>query len=342
MLRIFPSSSLPWYERTMSYMQSAELEQAENWLRSLQPLHLFGGCRDQEISKLWPLSYDAMEYPQHPMMEHVSDWENGILERLPAELHLLTSAEYGLLHRLIVQKGRILLFNRAELSPCVSFIRRMWAYPILQNNGTILLTMPDPVLFALYEHTDSPDFLQHSYRYSEFLKKTELILLAQGYLPMDIALDAFVKIIGQEYANNLDLAERLLKISCDYTVMHGQTVLIHSSIFDSAPFLSSLETYPRDIYDADLEKSLDDWNTCEEVFQILSGLICHAVRSDIQPDELVGDLALLARQNAPFDGLLDTLKASLLVHPSHEMISCLHMLKNHVPVWPVFQSEVVS
>lgn len=342
MLRIFNQSSALWHERTMSYMQNAELERAENWLRTLQPLHLFGGCRDKDLIQLWSNSYDAMEYPHSPMMEHVSDWENRIMERLPSELHLLTSAEYGLLHRLLIQKGKILLLNRGELHPCVSFIRRMWAYPVLQANGTITLIMPDPILFALYEHTDSPDFLQHSYHQSDFLKKTELILLAQGFLPMDVALEAYGAIIGQEYANSLELCTRLLKISCDYTIMKGQTVLIHSSIFDPAPFLPALETYPRDIYSSDLEKSMDDWNTCEDVFQILSGLLSHAIRGDLQSDELVGDLALLARQNVPYQGLFEVLRDNLLVYPTQEMTACLRMLKNYVPVWPVFRSEVVS
>ena len=92
----------------------------------------------------------------------------------------------------------------------------------------------------------------------------------------------------------------------------------------------------------DLDKDLEQWNACEDVFLILSGLIRHAVRNDVLPDELVGDLALLARQNAPFDGLLDTLKYNLVVQPTQEMIDALHLLKSHVPVWPVFRSEVNS
>lgn len=342
MLKIFNHEYAPWYERTMSFMQNAELERAENFLRTLQPLHLFGGCRVGDLPTMWQMSYDGAEHPHADLPEDVSEWEARILQRLPLEVHLLSSPEYMLIQRLITQKGKILLLNRGELLPCVSFIRRMWAYPVMQSNGSILLIMPDEILFTLYELTNTPEFLQQTRHYPEYWNKTELILLAQGILPMDLALEAYEKLLGKSFSCNYDLCMRMFSGFADCAYLNGQSVLVHSCIYDAAPFVSTLQTYPQGIYTMDLDKDLEQWNACEDVFLILSGLIRHAVRSDVLPDELVGDLALLARQNAPFDGLLDTLKYNLVIQPTQEMIDALHLLKSHVPVWPVFRSEVNS
>ena len=342
MLKIFNHEYAPWYERTMSSMQNAELERAENFLRTLQPLHLFGGCRVGDLPTMWQMSYDGAEHPHADLPEDVSEWEARILQRLPLEVHLLSSPEYMLIQRLITQKGKILLLNRGELLPCVSFIRRMWAYPVMQSNGSILLIMPDEILFTLYELTNTPEFLQQTRHYPEYWNKTELILLAQGILPMDLALEAYEKLLGKSFSCNYDLCMRMFSGFADCAYLNGQSVLVHSCIYDAAPFVSTLQTYPQGIYTMDLDKDLEQWNACEDVFLILSGLIRHAVRNDVLPDELVGDLALLAKQNAPFDGLLDTLKYNLVVQPTQEMIDALHLLKSHVPVWPVFRSEVNS
>ena len=342
MLKIFHHESAPWYERTMSYMQNAELERAENLLRSLQPLHLFGGCRDTDLPALWKVSYDGIQHAHAPITGTVSDWESSIIERMPLEVRLLSSAEYALCQRLINQKGKILLLSRGELLPCISFIRRMWAYPVIQQNGAIQLIMPDEVLFTLYELTSSPEFIQHTQPYPEYWNKTELILLSRGILPLDLAMEAYGEMFGKAVSSNYDLCMRMFDSYADFAYFNGQPVLVHACIYDETPFIPTLRTYPADIYDSALDKDLDQWNACEDIFQLLSGLIRHAVRSDTHPDELVGDLALLARQNAPYEGHLEALMYNLVIQPTDDMKDGLHLLKSHVPVWPVFHREVTS
>ena len=193
--------------------------------------------------------------------------------------------------------------------------------------------MPDDLLFAISHTVGNQSFLQHTSQLHDYLQLTDLILLQEGILPLDLALDGMCAFLEDTRTINPNLCIRLLKITYDYAHLDGQTVLIHPGLYDPMPFAGKLPDYPRSIYDIDADAALGFWDAITETAQLLEGLISHSLRKDCYAPDISGDIVLLCRQGAPFEALVDALRSCLVREPTESMLDMLRLLRAQIPAW---------
>ncbi len=335
MLRTYIPTSAPWFERAMSYIQSEEMDRSEKWLHALAPLHLFGACSDRDAEKLWSISYDALFYPMQPKMHTVKGLEKQVLDILPEEVCFLSVGEYTLLQRLLMQDGHMLVMNHGELACVESLVRRLWCSVDFNKDGSIGVHMPQELVFRINSQLCRPAFTQHAFWISEFLQKTDSILLWKGVMPADIAMNQLKDAVRMQNLTE-DTAKRLFMSCYDYAFLHGRMILLHPGVIDPAPFSDEIAFYPDDVYEMNEKEALAEWDNITSISMILAGLCTNAVRKDFDPQDVAADITILAKQGAPLEGLFDALASDLVISPTEKMLDCVRMIYAHVPLWPPF------
>lgn len=331
----------PWHTRTMSYMINEDLFQIDKWLNSVQPFSLFTrGCTEASFYSLWNYSFDHIEHPYALPERNHEKYQDLILDRLPREVDFISFPEFALLQRLMQGEGTVSLFSRLELPACKSLVQRMWAQAVVNADGTISVSIPELILSDISSHMEEESFLLNRYLLSDFIHQTEHFLQQQGLVPGDLAMNALVQKLGRIPAEDTDLCLRLLKLTFDYTLFNDQLIFLHPAVYDPSCFFAKLDAYPGDIYEKPIEELTLMMDSPDNICQLMSSALQFAIRTDVPPEEIANDLYYLARQDVPFEGLLDALKPSLAVRPAKEILDSLHLLKSHVPVWPLFRNGV--
>ena len=337
MQRTYIPEAMPWFARSMSYIQTLNVESAEAFLRSLPPVHLFGGAKDSDAQNLWRISYDALDHPFSPAVYTVKSLEEQVLDRLPDEALFLSQNEYLLLQRLMTQNGAMLVINAGELLACASLVRRLWCYPTFQGDGSIALHMPETVIFALNKTFSQPMFLTHSAQLADFLSLTDAILLDQGILPFTLFLSEMRSRLFALITDSAHL-RHLVMAGFDYTYFRGEMVLIHPGVYDPTPLFPKLEHYPMTIYSMNPESDMDEWDTVTDLSLMLTGLCQNAVRKDMDAQDIASDVVILCKQGAPEEALIDTVASQLIIQPTQAMVSCVQLMHSHIRPWPEFLS----
>ncbi len=330
----------PWHTRTMSYMINEDLFQIDKWLNSVQPFSLFQGCTEAGFYSLWNYSFDHIEHPYAVPERNHEKFQDIVFDRLPREVDFISFPEFALLQRLIHEDSTVSLFSKLELPACKSLVQRMWAHAAVNPDGTISISIPKEILSDISNLMEKESFLMNRYLLSDFIHQTEHILLQQGFVPGDLAMNALVLKLGRIPPEATDMCVRFLKLSFDYTLFNDQLIFLHPAVYEPSCFFSKMDAYPGDIYEKPAEELTLLMDSSDNICQLMSATLQYAIRSEVPPEEITNDLYYLARQNVPFEGLVDALNPSLAVRPSKEILDALHLLKSHVPVWPLFRNGV--
>ncbi len=335
MLRKYIPRSASWFERSMSYIQSESIDDCEALMKEHSELHLFGGSKDADAETLWRKSYDALDHPYAPVLHTIKDLENQVLELLENESYFLSTIEYGLLQRLLSQKGHLLVLRSGEIPACLSLIRRLWCYASFPPDGSVALHMPESLLFEISRILTQRGFIEHSFLLGDFTQVTDSILLWKGILPLSIALSELEEVFSPMHVPET-IFRRFLLSNYDYTVHQGNILLIHPGLAEPSKLFPLLKDYPNDIYSTDFDSVLSEWDTPTKLSQMLIGTCRRVMRKDYNPQDLAADLTLLRKQGAPYEALVDTLKASSVMTPSSDMLDCIRLICQYVQPWPYF------
>ena len=319
----------------MSYIQAEATDACEQWLRELPPLHLFGGCREEDAETLWRSSYDAIAYPHSPRLHTVKDMQKHVLDLLDDEADYLNLGEFGLIHRLLTQSGHTLIMNHSEFYACASLVRRLWCYVTFPADGSVALHMPDEVLYPLYAAVNTPSFAEHALNVGEFLQTMDAMLLWKGLMPMDTALKGAEAFFGISCVQT-DVFRRFFLSAIDYTWYRGSLILMHPGIYDPRPLFPILDDYPDDVFTSDHELALEEWDALAPLSMAVQGLCTPFMRKDYSPQALSADLSILAKQGCPMEGLVETLASEIITSPTPSMISAVQMMADSIQPWPYY------
>ncbi len=320
----------------MSVIQQRQLEACEERLLDLPDFGLFMGCTDENCEALWAVSYDAEEESQPFSLHSAEGLQNHILNRMSTEAALLTHAEYGMVLRLILNDGKVLIDDWGDVAPAESLVRRLWCTVQTQDDKDCLI-MPKEILIRLMFILQSGPHRQARDQMLQFNWAIVCALNTCGMIYADDALACLHRLIPTTGLGGAQrLSVRLMRIAFDYTyTADGQMVLLHPGMADPERMMHLLqhvrvEDYIQDDADeispqfmlSDAERSAT---------MLLHGLIRDQVRPGLNPMLAVEDLRLLAHQAVSFDTLREVLAAQLIVRPTQRMLEALQLLQNACP-----------
>ncbi len=332
-----------WTDRTLTVMRASRLEACEKELAGLGGLGLFDAeTTDADAERLFGQSYYAEE-EKEPRLHTVEELRVRVLSRLPAEMGLLSPEEYELTVKMALFGGELPLFDWNDLLPACSLIRRMWCRARPERGNWIC--MPRQICVATLLMLGSEEVRNVHETAQEILDTVDNTLYLLGMMPAETVMkDMAFRLQGSLAADKPDLYMRMLKASFETLPgREGRLLLVHQGLAD--PFaLTGRETAGGTGMDqGTLTELYDSLTEVEDpLYDRMLGLISGLSRPEMQAEDTVEDLILLAKQGAPIGEMRKVLASRIICMPTEEMNSALQALHDRVPRWFTLNMERVQ
>ena len=339
MLRQTNTRPLHWADKTMSVLRADLLEACEKDLAGFPSRCLFDGdCSNVDAEALYELSFYAEEdrraagHKLRPSLHTVEQLRNRVLHLFPQEAALLSVEEHDLLVRVVLFGGRTPLADWNELLPARGLARRLWCR--VEGAGeNAAVVMPHQLcasvllLLAGDSHKKVRDIVEQVH---ESIDNTLYLLGAAQAAGPARHMASLLK--GTFAENQPELISRFLLAGYDYVYDHsGSLLLIHPGLAEPERMmgLPCNEMNPEA-----LSKASDSINDLEgPLYDRMLGLLLDVTRPEITPEDAVEDLIILAKQEVPWDDMLEVLSSMLICRPTPEMRSALKNLSDRIPRW---------
>ena len=344
------SSPDSWTDKTMSILRANQLEACEKDLAGLPFRCLFDGdCTDTDAETFYSMSFFPMEdrSANGCKLHTVEELRVRVLSAFAAELALLSPEEHDLMVRLVLFGGKLSLQDWEEVIPARGLVRRLWCRT-REENGTRVIHMPHQLcasallLLAGEGHKKIRDAVESVF---ESIDNTLYLMgMMQAAAPM-LHLQALLR---DTYAENRpDLITRMFLTGCSCIYdRDGRLILTHPGLADPGQMLRQLpaaaaacqEMSPEAL--AEASESLNDLES--PLYEHMLYTVQDAVRPELNPEDAVEDLIILAKQDVPFEKMKEVLFSLLVSLPSAEMLKALQDLSARIPRWVWFSSSRVQ
>ena len=337
MLRKTQPQTLAWPDKTMSVMQQRKLEECEKRIRALPSFGLWQGCTDSNAEILWGMSLEAEERPARRSLHTAASLQEQVMERLPAELSLLSMAEYEMVSRLIAGGGEMELQDWFEFAPAESLARRLWATLTLDGDDRCVLRMPmelaSPISFLLA----SPEHLEIRGHMLQFFITVICALNIYGMVFAEDALTLLERTVSVDRLPCApDMIRRMLHQTYDYVFNPaGSMVLLHPGLAEPERWLNSVrhvDLEPMLITDpeADVPQMMLSDGERGAALQ-MSGLLSGVLRPDLNLPMAVEDLRVLIKQGVALSAAEEVLASLITVRPTADILEGLRLLYSQTP-----------
>ena len=351
MLRQGNTRPLHWADKTMSVLRADQLEACEKDLSSLPFVCLFDpNCTDTDAESFYDLSYfPAEDKGKPPVLHTVDELRVRVLSSFAPELALLSMEEHDLLVRLALFGGTLTLQDWNELIPARSLLRRLWCAARL-DNGSLTLRMPHQLcasallLLAGDEHKKIRDAV------TEVHNRIDNTLYLMGAMKASGPENHLRALLKETYAaDRPDLIRRMLYAGYDYVYDDsGALVLIHPGLADPDCLIHQLSSAmqgftPMELTGdalSDAAGSIDDLEN--PLYDRMLSVLAGAVRPELDPEDAVEDLIILAKQGVSYADMEEVLSSMLVSLPTEEMLKTLNHLSGQIPRWLHFSSSRVQ
>ena len=339
MLRQSNTRPLHWADKTMSVMRADQLEACEKDLAGLPSRCLFEPeCSNVDAENLYELSFFADEDRKasgralRPALHTVEQMRNRVLHTFVQECALLSVEEHDLLVRAVLFGGRTPLADWNELIPARALSRRLWCR--VEGLGEkAALIMPHQLcssallLLAGDSHKEVRNIIEQVH---ESIENTLYLLGAARAAGPARHLASLLK--GTCADGHPELIDRFLLAGYDYVWDRGGSLLlIHPGLADPEKMMGITNT---EMNPEALSKASDSINDLESpLYERMLGLLIDVTRPEITPEDAVEDLIILAKQEVPFNDMVEVLSSLLICQPTPEMRAALKELSDRVPRW---------
>ena len=129
-----------------------------------------------------------------------------------------------------------------------------------------------------------------------------------------------------------ELINRFLLAGYDYVYDHsGNLLLIHPGLADPERMMNitCVEMNPEALGKA--SESINDLES--PLYDRMLGFLVDVTRPEITPEDAVEDLIILAKQEVPWNDMLEVLSSLLICQPTPEMRAAMKELCDRVPRW---------
>ena len=342
MLRQRDTRPLHWADKTMSVMRADQLEACEKDLAGLPSRCLFEAeCSNLDAEKLYELSFLAEEDRKasgralRPALHTVEQMRNRVLSVFIQECALLSVEEHDLLVRTALFGGRTPLTDWNELLPARALVRRLWCR-VEGSGDSAVLVMPHQLcasallLLAGDSHKAVRNIVEQVH---ESIENTLYLLGAAHAAGPARHLSSLLK--GTCADGRPELIDRFLHSGYDYVYdRNGNMLLIHPGLADPDRMMGITNT---EMNPEALSKASDSINELESpLYERMLGLLIDVTRPEITPEDAVEDLIILAKQEVPWNDMLEVLSTLLICQPTGEMRAALKELRDRIPRWKSF------
>ncbi len=339
MLRQRDTRPLHWADKTMSVMRADQLEACEKDLAGLPSRCLFEPeCSNVDAEKLYELSFFADEDRKasgrslRPALHTVEQLRNRVLHTFVQECALLSVEEHDLLVRAVLFGGRTPLTDWNELIPARALVRRLWCrVEGLGENAALImphqLCSSALLLLAGDSHKEVRNIIEQVH---DSIENTLYLLGAARAAGPARHLAALLKDTCADHCP--ELINRFLLAGYDYVWDRGGgLLLIHPGLADPEKMMGVTNT---EMNPEALSKASDSINDLESpLYERMLGLLIDVTRPEIVPEDAVEDLIILAKQEVPWNDMVEVLSSLLICQPTPEMRTALKELSDRVPRW---------
>ena len=339
MLRQRDTRPLHWADKTMSVMRADQLEACEKYLAGLPSCCLFEKeCSNLDAEKLYEISFFADEDRKasgralRPALHTVEQLRNRVLHTFVQECALLSVEEHDLLVRAVLFGGRTLLTDWNELIPARALARRLWCRVEGTGEKSVLviphqLCASALLLLAGDSHKAVRNIVEQVH---DSIENTLYLLGAAQAAGPARHLASLLK--GTCAEGHPELIDRFLLAGYDYVYdRSGSLLLIHPGLADPERMMGIANT---EMNPEALSKASDSISDLESpLYERMLGLLIDVTRPEITPEDAVEDLIILAKQEVPWNDMVEVLSSLLICQPTQEMRSALKDLSNRVPRW---------
>ena len=339
MLRQSNTRPLHWADKTMSILRADQLEACEKDLAGLPSRCLFEQeCSNVDAERMYEFSFYAEEdrksagHALRPSLHTVEQLRNRVLHSFVQEISLLSVEEHDLLVRAVLFGGRTPLSDWNELLPARALSRRLWCRVEGKGENTTLI-MPHQLcasallLMAGSSHKAVRELVEQVH---DSIENTLYLLGAAQASGPSRHMASLLK--GTCAEGHPELIERFLLSGYDYVYdRSGNLLLIHPGLADPEKMMGidNTEMNP-DV----LRKASDSISHLESpLYERMLGLLMDVTRPEISPEDAVEDLIILAKQEVPWQDMLEVLSSLLICRPTAEMRAALKDLSDRVPRW---------
>ena len=339
MLRQRDTRPLHWADKTMSVMRADQLEACEKDLAGLPSRCLFEPeCSNVDAEKLYELSFFADEDRKasgrslRPALHTVEQLRNRVLHTFVQECALLSVEEHDLLVRAVLFGGRTPLTDWNELIPARALVRRLWCRVegLGENAAMIMphqLCSSALLLLAGDSHKEVRNIIEQVH---DSIENTLYLLGAARAAGPARHLAALLKGTCADHCP--ELINRFLLAGYDYVWDRGGgLLLIHPGLADPEKMMGVTNT---EMNPEALSKASDSINDLESpLYERMLSLLIDVTRPEITPEDAVEDLIILAKQEVPWNDMVEVLSSLLICQPTPEMRAALKELSDRVPRW---------
>ena len=325
--------------QTLSVLRADQLEACEKDLAGLPSRCLFDpDCTDRDAEKLYELSFCAEEdrraagRKHAPFLHTVEELRARVLRIFASEAALLSLDEHVLMVRAVLFGGSVVLSDWNDLIPARGLVRRLWCR-VESFAGQNVLHMPHQlcasalILLADKNHKEIRELL------TQVHQTIEDTLYLFGAAPVSGPERHMASLLKGSCADgHPELIERFLLAGFDYVYDHtGRLLLIHPGLADPERMMgiTRAEMDPESLGKA--SASLSDLES--PLFERLVFLLDGVTRPEISPEDAVEDLIILAKQDVPWNDMVEVLSSLLICQPTPEMLNALKELSVRIPRW---------
>lgn len=339
-------TGIRWTEKTMSMMKSTETDSCESFLRDL-PVHgIFDSdCSFSDAEKLYAASFFGLEKPVPDSIITPDELRNLVLKDFPSELFLISQAEHELLLKLIFFGGTMKLMSDDDFIAAAGFSSRLWIRAVSASDGTVEITMSKQLLTTAVLVLAGDKYRDCRELISEVDDSINRTLYLYGFMQVNGPLNHLKQVLSPVCGSvKVHLLKRFFRSSYNYTFSpDGTMLLIHPGLaridFDASDYSLKNDAMVETDEDS-LRAVISELEPQEQpLYDQMNAVVRNLVRPEIQAEDAVEDLIMLAKQNVSESEMLQVLSDLVSGIPSDAMKINLHNIHERIPRWIFLSSS---
>lgn len=335
-----------WCDKVMSVLREQQLEACQERLSRCPEQGIFDAVCQDQAWLLFQLSFYAKELHAHrPDAEALKKL---VLAYLPKEACFLSPREDELVKRMLVGSGETYISDWDEISAAEALVSRLWCTLEITKDDTALLRLQKPLIAPVTEAMLSSLYARVHERLFTFDATLHSLLYLSGFLHASVPMAHFCQTLGADADKDTPvLISRYLRAGFDYTETgSGEILLLHPGLADPELLLSRLSCLEAPETHLTKEMMLGGMNGIlpEEVAscEAMRGALGGAVRPELDEEEALEDLRMMAKQGASLQEMREVLESMLCVLPTPRMLSALAQLHLQAVRWIGMPSAVLN
>ena len=346
MLRTYTYHREPWCDKTMSVLQEKQLEACQERLMRRPPVSIFDTENEDEARLIFSSSFYAQE--MRGRFPGINALRRKVLNFLPNEVCLLSTEEDALVKRMLAGNNETLLAEWTEISAAEALIARLWCTLEIRDDETAALQLHPTLAKPLTEAMLSGTYTALQSLLFSFSATLHSLLYLSGFLHATVPAAHFCEMVKDMPLPHAEtFIDRYMRAAFDYTQTNiGEMLLLHPGLADPNHLLMNLSGIKPTAIHLTQEMMLGGMNGIlpEEVASTenMRGMLEGAVRPDLDVNEALEDLRMMAKQGATLDEMKEVLESMLFVLPTPGMLSALSQLHLQTVRWMGIRSAVLN